>query len=186
MSRVGKNPVQIPEGVEVKLEGRILKASSSGKELEYEIPEGISVSVEDKLIILKRDNDTKQGRSLQGLSRSLISNMVTGLKDGFTRKLEMVGRGKRAKVQGKTLVLEIGFSHPVEFPLPEGIEAKVERNIIELSGYDKHVLGQTAANIRRIQPPEPYKGSGIRYQDEHVKKKAGKAAIGGGFTGAGK
>ena len=186
MSRIGKNPVSVPEGVSVKLDGSLFSAECSGKSMQHTVPDGIIVEIEESTVNIKRKEDTKELRTKQGLTRTLINNMVTGVKDGFTKKLEMVGRGKRAKVQGKSLILEIGFSHPVDFAIPEGIQINVDRNIIEVAGYDKQKVGEIAAEIRAIQPPEPYKGAGIRYQDEYVKKKAGKAAIGGGFTGGGK
>lgn len=186
MSRIGKQPVTIPDGVTVKIAEGVLTAESSGKKMDYPIPEGISVKIEDKEILVERENDNKKTRALHGLSRTLISNILTGVKDGFSKKLEMVGRGKRAKVEGDKLVIELGFSHPVDFKLPEGIEAMVEKSVIEIKGFDKQLVGETASKLRGLQPPEPYKGSGVRYQGEHIRKKAGKSAIGGGFTGSGK
>ncbi|MBN2407953.1 MAG: 50S ribosomal protein L6 [Elusimicrobia bacterium] len=186
MSRVGKKPITVPDGIKVSIAGGEITVEGSGKKLAYVLPDGISAIQKEKDLILERKNDSPRMRSLHGLSRSLINNMIYGISKGFSKSLEMVGRGKRAKVQGKNLILELGFSHPVNFSIPDGIDIKVDKNIIEISGYEKSVVGQLAANIRGLQPPEPYKGSGIRYKDEVVKKKAGKAAVGGGFTGAGK
>lgn len=179
-------PIQIPDGVTVKIVDTEITAESSGKRLSYRIPQGIIVRVDGSQVILEREQDTPRSRSLQGLSRTLINNMVIGVKEGFKKRLELVGRGKRAKVEGKALVLEIGLSHPVRFELPPDIQVKVEKNIIELSGIDKQKVGEAAAEIRDIQSPEPYKGAGIRYEGEYIRKKAGKSAVGGGFTGTGK
>lgn len=186
MSRIGKMPIKITEGVNVSISGQDIAVESSGKKLEYKIPDGIKVRIEEGQIIINRENDSIKLRSLHGLTRTLIYNMVTGVKEGFSKKLEIIGRGKKAKVQGKSLILEVGFSHSVDFQLPEGIQAKVEKNIIEISGIDKQKVGEVSAEIRDIQPPEPYKGSGIRYKGEKVRKKAGKTAIGGSFTGTAK
>jgi len=186
MSRVGKRQIKVPSGVKVNISGREVVVENSGKKLSYEVPEGISARLDDGIIEVARREDTRNLRSLHGMARTIIANMITGVTEGFRKNLELVGRGKRASVQGKKLVLELGFSHPVDFPLPRDIEAKVEKNVIEISGIDKQQVGEVAAEIRDIQPPEPYKGAGIRYQGEHVKKKAGKTAVGGGFTGTGK
>ncbi|MGM0441115.1 MAG: 50S ribosomal protein L6 [Elusimicrobiota bacterium] len=188
MSRVGKKPVDIPDKVEVKIEGKKITVESSGEKNTVDLPELISGKVEDGQIILVRENESKKARSLHGLFRTLVANAIQGLTEGFIKRLELVGRGKRAKVQKKNIVLELGFSHPVKFDIPENIEVKLDeedKNIIIISGKDKQQVGQVAADIRDIQPPEPYKGAGIRYEDEYVRKKAGKTAIGGGFTGAG-
>lgn len=185
MSRIGKVPVKIPEKVKVDIEKGIIKISKDKKELTYRIPEKIGIKKKDGEIKVERKEESRKSRALQGLARTLVSNMVEGVTNGFMKKLELVGRGKRAKVQGKKLILEIGLSHPYEYNIPEGIEVNIQKNIIEISGVDKQKVGETAAEIRDIQPPEPYKGSGIRYHGEHIRKKAGKAAVGGGFTGAG-
>lgn len=186
MSRIGKKPVNIPEGININLDKKIISVEKSGKKLEHKIPQGIKVKCKENTIKVKRENDSRKLRSLHGLTRTIIHNMVEGIDKGYKKRLEIRGRGKRAKVKGKKLVMELGFSHPVEKNLPEDIEAKVEKNIIEISGIDKQQVGEIAAEIRDIKPPEPYKGSGIRYENERVRKKAGKAAVGGGFTGTGK
>jgi len=179
-------PIQVPAGVTLNMSGSVMTVENSGKKLQHSIPEGIQVKIEDSQIIVTRADESERCRSLHGLTRTLINNMVIGVKEGFTKNLEMVGRGKRGKIQGKTLTLELGFSHPVDFPVPEGIEIQVEKNSLRVSGINKQQVGEVAAEIRSIQPPEPYKGAGIRYANERVRKKAGKSAIGGGFTGAGK
>jgi large subunit ribosomal protein L6 len=186
MSRVGKMPIKILDGVKVNIAGKDITAECSGKKLQYVIPEGIGVKVENDQIIVEREDEDLKTRGLHGLCRTLISNMITGVKEGFTKKLDIVGRGKRAAVKGKVLTLELGLSHPVDFNIPEGIEIKVEKNILEVQGIDKQKVGEVSAEIRDLQPPEPYKGAGIRYEGEVVKKKAGKSAVGGGFTGGGK
>ena len=184
MSRIGKQTVDIPETVKVKITSGILTAEASGKKMEYPIPECLKVEVEgNELKLIRKDNE-QSTRALHGLSRTLIKNMMIGLSEGFSKKLEMVGRGKRAKVEGSKLILELGFSHPIEYELPKGIEAIVERTIIEIKGYDKQQVGETAAKLRGLQPPEPYKGAGIRYLGEHIRRKAGKSAIGGGIAGS--
>lgn len=186
MSRVGKMPIKIPDGVNVNISGQEIMVECSGKKLVYKIHEGVKAGVEDGQIIVVREDNSIKNRELHGLNRTLINNMVIGVKEGFKKNLELVGRGKKAKVQGKSLILEIGLSHAVNFQIPDGIEVKVEKNIIEISGTGKQEVGQVSAEIRAFQPPEPYKGSGIRYEGERVRKKAGKTAIGSGFAGAGK
>ncbi len=185
MSRVGKRPINVPDSVKITLNPDEITVESSGKVLKHNIPSDVEVSFEEGVISVTRKNNTPRIRGLHGLTTTLISNMVEGVSKGFKRRLKIVGRGKRAKVQGNKMVLELGFSHPIEYILPEGVEAAVEKDIIEITGYDKQKVGETAAEIRDFQPPEPYKGSGIRYEDEKVRKKAGKAAIGGGFAGGG-
>lgn len=186
MSRVGKYPIEIPSGVTVAISNGIISVESSGKKLQYEIPGLISVIQEENMIVVTRNDESKEARSLHGLVRTLINNMVTGVSKGFVKSLEIVGRGKRAKVQGKIIKLDLGYSHSIDFDIPEGIEINVEKNVIEVKGIDKQLVGQVAANLRDLQPPEPYKGAGIRYLGEVIRKKAGKSAVGGGFTGAGK
>ncbi len=186
MSRIGKMPIDILAGVNVNITGQQVNVECSGKKNSFMVPDGINIKKNENQIIVERESDAIKLRGLHGLTRVLINNMVIGVKDGFSKKLEMVGRGKKAKVQEKILVLDIGLSHSINFNLPDGIEAKVERTIIEISGIDKQKVGEVAAEIRDLQPPEPYKGSGIRYHGERVRKKAGKSAVGGGFSGAGK
>ena len=176
MSRVGKNPVPVPKGVDVKLDGSTVTVKGPKGTLSRTLPEQISVAVEGDQIVVRRKDDTRQSRSLHGLVRALINNMVVGVSQGFTKVLEIHGVGYRADVNKNVLSLTLGYSHPVDFQLPEGIQATVERQtVIKLEGIDRELLGQTAADIRALRPVEPYKGKGIRYADEYVRRKAGKA-----------
>jgi large subunit ribosomal protein L6 len=176
MSRIGKTPIPIPQGVEIKRAGSAVEVKGPKGSLSHTIPEGISLQVEDGEIHVKRKTDAKRVRSLHGLSRTLIANMVTGVTEGFTKGLEIMGIGYRANVQGRNLQLSLGYSHPVIYPIPEGIEVEVEKqNKITIKGIDKQQVGQVAAEIRSFRKPEPYKGKGIRYVGEQVRRKAGKA-----------
>lgn len=177
MSRIGKKPVEIPSGVEVKVvDGNIFVKGPKGS-LNWRYPEGISISVEGGKVVVSRSGDSKNEKALHGLSRSLIANMVTGVSQGYQRILEIHGIGYRAQVQGNKLLLTLGYSHPVEYQLPEGVSATVDQKqtTITLSGVDKHLLGQVAANLRALRSPDPYKGKGIRYAGERLKLKVGKA-----------
>ena len=179
MSRVGKKPIDLPDGIDVQMDGTIIKVSKGGKTLSQDIHPNITVEIDKdaKQISVKRPTDNKLYRSLHGLYRALISNMVVGVSEGFERKLEIVGVGYRAELKGKTLVLTIGYSHPILFKPPEGIEISVPTPTnITIKGYNKQVVGQVAAKIRSFRTPEPYKGKGIRYESEYVRRKAGKAA----------
>lgn len=177
MSRIGKKPIEIPSGVEVKVESDNIFVKGPKGSLSWRYPEGISVSVDGSKIIVNRSGDDKKEKALHGLSRSLIANMVTGVSQGYQRVLEIQGIGYRAQVQGNRLLLTLGYSHPVEYQLPDGISATVDQKqtTITLSGIDKYLLGQVAANIRALRPPDPYKGKGIRYAGERLKLKVGKA-----------
>lgn len=176
MSRVGKNPIEIPSGVTVTVSGNTVKVKGSGGNLEMNFREEISVKVEGSSATVTRADDTRQARALHGLTRTLIANMVKGVSEGFERKLEIVGVGYRADVKGSNLNLLLGFSHPIDYPLPAGIKASVEKQtLITLTGADKQLLGQVAAEIRGFRPPEPYKGKGIKYEGEVIRRKAGKA-----------
>jgi len=179
MSRIGKKPVIIESGVEAKeSDGRIDIKGPKGQ-LFLEVPSEIKIEIKDNQIhfsILKED---KRTRSLWGLMRTLTSNMVEGVTKGFEKKLEINGVGFKARVEGKDLFLDVGYSHPVKVDAEEGIEFKVEKNIITVSGIDKELVGQVAAKIRRVKKPEPYKGKGIKYVDEIIKRKLGKKAAGG-------
>jgi large subunit ribosomal protein L6 len=181
MSRIGKQPIPIPEKVEVKIDGDIVIAKGPKGELKRQLPEGISAKIEDGNILIfpvsKKDEADKKTMAFWGLSRALVANLVKGVKEGYEKKLEIEGVGYRVAVQGNKLVLNIGFSHPVEIQAPQGIEFKVEKNVIVVSGVDKELVGQTAADIRSRRKPEPYKGKGIRYQGETIKIKAGKKAV---------
>lgn len=176
MSRIGKKPIQIPNGVELKIESNHVYVKGPKGELSYILPEGISLNFEDKILTITRKSDDKKQRALHGLTRSLLYNMITGVSQGFTRILQIYGVGYRAQVSGDKLILNVGYSHPVEFTLPEGVKAVVDekQTTITLQGIDKQLLGQVAANIRAIRPPDAYKGKGIRYSDEVLKLKPGK------------
>jgi large subunit ribosomal protein L6 len=177
VSRIGKKPIQIPQGVTVRVDGRTVAADGPKGKLRQDLPTGIAAAVDSGRLTLTRASDERQARALHGLARALAQNMVTGVKDGFEKKLEIVGIGYRAQLQGKALQLALGFSHPVIFPLPDGITAEVDKQTaITLRGADKGLLGQTAANLRSLRKPDPYKGKGIRYSGEVVRRKVGKKA----------
>jgi large subunit ribosomal protein L6 len=180
MSRVGKKPVQIPEGVEVKVDGSTLSVKGPKGELERTFDPEMSLEVQDATLVVKRPTDQSRHRALHGLTRSLAANMVEGVSTGFERTLEIHGVGYRAESRGKELVFHVGYSHPVDVKPPEGIELALESpTLVHVRGIDKQSVGQVAAEIRGIRPPEPYKGKGIRYRDEYVRRKAGKATVGG-------
>ncbi|MPZ87926.1 MAG: 50S ribosomal protein L6 [Nitriliruptorales bacterium] len=177
MSRIGKEPVTIPDGVEASLEGRILTVTGSRGTLTQEIHPDIRVEVADGAITVRRPDDEREHRALHGLFRSLIANMVTGVSQGYRRELEIVGVGYRAAARGKGLTLQVGYSHSVEVEAPEGIAFEVPTPTrIAVTGSDKQLVGQVAADIRAIRRPEPYKGKGIRYAGEQIRRKAGKTA----------
>ena len=178
MSRIGKQPVAIPSGVDISLSGRTLTVKGPKGTLTQEVHPDITVDIGDGEVVVTRPNDERENRALHGLFRSLIANMVVGVTDGYTRRLEIVGVGYRAALRGSNwLTLQMGYSHPVEFDAPEGISFEVPTPTrITVNGIDKQIVGQVAANIRKIRKPEPYKGKGIRYQGEVVRRKAGKAA----------
>ena len=177
MSRIGKKPISVPQGVKVALDGATVRAEGPKGKLSQAIPSGVSVSMESNVLTVARSSDHRAVRALHGLTRSLLANMVTGVKDGFERKLEIVGIGYRCQLQGKALQLALGYSHPIVFPLPEGIQAEVDRQVsITLKGADKALVGQTAAKLRALRKPDPYKGKGIKYSDEHIRRKVGKKA----------
>lgn len=177
MSKIGKLPVEIKEGVTVSVDGNVVKVSGNGKTMTFPIPEGIEVVVADgKAVITQKQKGSVQTRPMFGLMRASLANMVKGVSTGFEKKLELTGVGYRAQVQGADLVLSLGFSHPVKFSPEPGITFKVAENVITVAGSDKAVVGNTAAMIRAVRPPEPYKGKGIKYQGEYIRRKAGKAA----------
>ena len=176
MSRIGKLPIQLPDNVKCTIEGRKVIIEGPKGKLEHNVNEGISVKLEDKMIKVERKDDSPQQKAFHGLNRRLIYNMVEGVTKGFTKKLVIVGTGFRANVSGKVLELNVGYSHPIYHNIPDGIEIKVEKNVeITITGIDKQLVGDTAARIRSYYPPEPYKGKGIRYENEQVRRKAGKA-----------
>jgi large subunit ribosomal protein L6 len=175
MSRIGKMPIEIPQGVEVKIEGNIIKVKGPKGSMCRELHKDIKVKAENSMIIVERPSESNTHKALHGLTRSLIFNMVHGVVEGFEKKLALEGVGYRAAKQGNKLVLTIGYSHPVEIEPPAGIEFDVPApNRISVKGFDKELVGQIAANIRKVREPEPYKGKGIRYEDEIVRRKVGK------------
>ncbi|KKP65714.1 MAG: 50S ribosomal protein L6 [candidate division WS6 bacterium GW2011_GWE1_34_7] len=179
MSRVGLNPITIEEGVQVSVEKNIVTVSGDGKELNISFPEVLTVEVKDNVVQVNRKNDEKQSKSVHGTIRMLISNAINGVKNGFEKKLELVGVGYRAKMEGTTLVMSLGLNHPVKFESPEGITIEVpEETKVVLKGYDKQKLGEFAAKVRATRKPEPYKGKGIRYEGEYVRRKSSKSGIG--------
>jgi large subunit ribosomal protein L6 len=178
MSRIGKSPIPVPSGVDITLDGRVVRVKGPQGSLEREIPGEITVRQEESTLLVERPNDERQNRALHGLTRSLVNNMVVGVTAGFTKELEIVGVGYRAAAPSPTrLDLALGFSHPVAVDAPAGIsfEVPIPTRII-VKGIDKELVGQVAANIRKIRKPEPYKGKGVRYAGEVVQRKAGKAA----------
>jgi large subunit ribosomal protein L6 len=175
VSRVGKLPIKIPDGVEVKINNNIVMVKGPKGSLEKEMHPSMDILLEDNQVVVKRPSDTKQHKALHGLTRSLIANMVEGVTKGFQKVLEIHGVGYRAAKQGNKLVLNVGYSHPVEIPQPEGIEIEVpQNNKIVIKGIDKEKVGTLAAKIRAVREPEPYKGKGIRYENEYVRRKEGK------------
>jgi large subunit ribosomal protein L6 len=174
MSRIGLKPITIPAGVDVNIDGTAITVKGPNGTLSMNAHPNMTVSVEGNEIIVKRPDDAKENRSLHGLTRSLIANMVTGVTDGFKRNLEVNGVGYRAQKSGKKLTLNLGYSHPVEMEDPDGIETVVDGNIITVKGIDKEKVGQFAAEIRDKRRPEPYKGKGIKYADEVIRRKEGK------------
>jgi large subunit ribosomal protein L6 len=176
MSRIGKRPVTVPSGIEVSLDGTTLVAKKGNLEKRLETYGRVGIEIDGNEVQFLRNGDDKQSAAFWGTYRALFNNILIGLDKGFSKSLEINGVGYRAAVEGKTLVLQLGFSHPVNFEIPEGLEVKVEKNIITISGTDKQQVGQAAAEIRSFRPPEPYKGKGVKYTDEVIIRKAGKAA----------
>lgn len=177
MSRVGKVPVAIPKGVEVRADRELVRVKGPKGELVSRIPPGISVSVADGRVRFERAGDEPQQRAFHGLLRSLVANSVEGVTKGFSKDLEIVGVGYKAEVKGKTVVFSLGYSHPIEFPIPEGIHVALDAKAgkLTVSGADRQKVGQTAAEIRKLRIPDPYKGKGIKYVDEVIRRKVGKA-----------
>jgi large subunit ribosomal protein L6 len=177
MSRIGKKPIPIPQGVKVQVEGSTVRAEGPKGKLMQPVPAGLQAKVDNGSLVIDRQGDDRRVRALHGLTRSLVANMVAGVKDGFERKLEIVGIGYRAQMQGKAIQLALGYSHPVVFPLPDGISAEIDKQVgITLRGADKALLGETAAKLRALRKPDPYKGKGIKYADEVIRRKVGKKA----------
>lgn len=175
MSRVGKKPIPIPEKTKIDYKNRHITVQGAKGTLERTIPPVVDLEIDKDEIRVTCPDEKNATRALQGLTRSLVANMITGVSTGFERILEINGIGYRATLNGKTIVLNLGFSHPIDFELPDGVDAAIDRNnVIKLSGIDKEKVGQTAAAIRRLKPPEPYKGKGIKYAEEYIQRKAGK------------
>ena len=174
MSRIGKRPIPIPKGVEIKFDGDVIIIKGLKGELRRQIHPDIKVDIQDNTILVSVRNQSKKSKALHGLFNALIWNMVKGVTEGFKKGLEIVGVGYRAELKGRDLILNLGYSNPINFRLPDGIDAQVERSKIVLMGIDKELVGQTAAKIRDFRPPEPYKGKGVKYEDEIIIKKAGK------------
>ena len=176
MSRIGKKPIDIPAGVDVKLLGDSIKVKGPKGELQWSLPAGAKASLAENKILVERENDLKKNRALHGLSRNLVANMVTGVTTGYQRVLEIVGVGYRAQVQGSKIIVALGYSHPIEFNLPDGITAAVDQKQtqITLTGIDKQKIGQIAANLKTLRKTDIYKGKGIRYAGQRLKLKVGK------------
>lgn len=178
MSRIGRQPIPVPDKVEVKIEGRDVSVEGPNGIVSGRMPEGIGVSQAEGEIVIERPSDAARDRALHGLTRSLIANMVEGVTDGFMKKLEIVGVGYRAEAAGNNLKLALGFSHPIEYPVPEGVDVTTPQPTqIEIRGADKQKVGQVAAEIRAFRPAEPYKGKGVKYEGEHIRRKAGKTGV---------
>ncbi|MCS7338023.1 MAG: 50S ribosomal protein L6 [Verrucomicrobiae bacterium] len=175
MSRIGKKPIPIPDTVKVQIDGRKVRVQGPKGALEWELPARTNIKIDDRKIIIGRDGDDPQAKALHGLSRALVNNMVKGVTEGFTKKLEIHGVGFKASLQGNTLTMSLGKSHPVVYQVPPQLKVTVEENTkITIEGVDKQLVGQVAAEIRALYPPEPYKGKGIRYAGEHIVRKVGK------------
>jgi large subunit ribosomal protein L6 len=179
MSRIGKLPVSIPSGVTVEQAGRVIVAKGPKGELRYEHRPEIKVEIAAESVNISTEQSDRLSHSLHGLTRTLVSNLVKGVSEGFSRELEVNGVGYRAQAQGDELTMHLGYSHPINYKAPEGISITVTKNIIRIEGADKQLVGQVASDIRAFRAPEPYKGKGIRYTDEHVRRKAGKTGKAG-------
>jgi large subunit ribosomal protein L6 len=175
MSRIGKKPIDIPSGVEVKVGPEAVSVKGPKGSLATPAHPAVSYAVEGAHVVLTRADDSREARSQHGLRRTLLANAIEGVTKGFVKNLEVIGVGYKVSVAGKSVVLTVGYSHPVEFPLPQGIEAKADGNKLTILGIDKELVGEVAAKIRRVRPPEPYKGKGIKYAEEHIRRKAGKS-----------
>jgi len=180
MSRIGRRPITIPAKVEVAIDGTKVVVKGPKGELSRQLPPNVIISQEGPTLLVTRRDETRTSRQLHGLSRTLLANMVEGVSQGFQRRLEIQGVGYRAQVQGRNLVMNMGYSHQVHIEPPEGIQFTVENNLnVIVTGFDKELVGNTAAKVRSVRPPEPYKGKGVRYSGEVVRRKAGKTGKGG-------
>jgi large subunit ribosomal protein L6 len=179
MSRIGRMPIQIPAGVKVHVTDGTIRVEGPKATLSRPLEPEVSITIEGNTALVQRHDDTRRARSVHGLTRKLVANMVQGAGAGFTKVLEITGVGYRAEARGQLLYLTLGYSHPIAYQLPKGITAKVDRQVVvTLEGGDRELLGQTAAAIRRLRPPEPYKGKGVKYSTETIRRKAGKTAAG--------
>jgi large subunit ribosomal protein L6 len=176
MSRVAKKPVTVANGIDVSVDGTAIVAKKGNNEKRLETYGRVGISIDGNEVTFSRVGESKESSAFWGTYRALFANIIEGLDKGFKKSLEINGVGYRAAVQGKTLNLQLGFSHPIEFAIPEGLDIKVEKNLIHIAGTDKQVVGQAAAEIRSFRPPEPYKGKGVKYTDEVIIRKAGKSA----------
>ena len=177
MSRIGKQPVAVPATVKVTVQGNVVRVEGPKGKLERALPPDVTLKIDGSTLKVERNDDGRRARGMHGLTRQLVANMVDGVAKGFTRVLEINGVGYRAEARKNTLFLTLGYSHPIAFQLPEGVTAKVERQVvITLEGADRELLGQVAAAVRELRPPEPYKGKGVKYAEETIRRKAGKAA----------
>ncbi len=175
MSRIGKEPIKIPTGVEIKVDKSVVHVKGPKGSLQVEVHPKVSIEVNPDTVQLDKVDNSRVAREQWGLRRSLLNNAVVGVSKGFEKSLEVIGVGYKVDVQGKSLVLNVGYSHPVKIDLPQGIDAKVDKNKVTLNGIDKQAVGELAAVIRRVRPPEPYKGKGIKYENEQIRRKAGKS-----------
>lgn len=178
MSRIGRKPIVVPKGVNVALADANVTVKGPKGELKRALPGGVTIKIEGGHIDVARDDDSRENRARHGLVRALLANMVKGVTDGFERRLEINGVGYRAEVSGSKITLALGYSHPVVYDLPKTVTAKVEKNIIILTASDRELLGETAAKLRSFRPPEPYKGKGVKYLEEHIRRKVGKTGAG--------
>ncbi len=175
MSRVGKKPIPIPGSTKITYKDRFISVQGDKGKLERPIPPMVELEISDDQILVTIPKEDRKSRAMRGLARSLVANMVTGVNQGFERTLEISGIGYRAEVSGKAVVFNLGYSHPIRFEIPEGVAVSVEKNtVVKLSGIDKELVGHTAAAMRRLRPPEPYKGKGVKYAEEYIQRKAGK------------
>ena len=179
MSRIGRQPITIPAGVTVEQADRLIRVSGPKGNLELTLMPDLKIEQADNVITLTKEVETPETQRSYGLMRTLVNNMVVGVSQGFTRQLEINGVGYRASVAGNVITLSLGFSHPVIFTLPAGVEAKIEKNLVTITGFDKQLVGQVAADLRALKKPEPYKGKGIKYVEERIRRKAGKTATKG-------
>jgi large subunit ribosomal protein L6 len=179
MSRLGKSPIPVPKGVEVKVVDKSIHVKGPKGTMSYPLSEGISIKLEDDRAVIERDENVEMPKTTHGLYRATLNNMITGVSKGFEKRLSLIGVGYRAAVQGAVLDLQLGYSHPTQLKIPKTVQVAVDKSVlIIITGIDKHAVGQFAAAVRAMRPPEPYKGKGIRYENEYVRKKAGKAAKG--------